>query len=382
MNSPISVLARLRGAQRLLGMHRVGVPATLPLAAQVALVDQLGDDPLGGSLGDVERRSDVPQPHGRILRDHHHHPCMVGDECPCTHDDFLSLICPVCDLHYPDLTSVIQAPFPMDGASDRVPGRRPATRAASYTWIFWNIRAKQLFARAGVAVPEGEPADDVDDRRRRGRADRLPVRDQGPGPDRRPRQGRWASRSPRTRTRPAPMPARSSAWTSVGPHGEGPFTGPSGLGRGGVGDRRRVLRLDHPRPLGEDAARDPLADGRDERRGDRRERSRRARPPPRRPAGRADPRRRRRARRRRRDRRGRRRGRRREPRPALRGLQRLRRDPDRGQPADRHLGRARSSRSTPRSRSTARPSSATRSSPTIEDPPDATRRSGWPRSGA
>ena len=58
---------------------------------------------------------------------------------------------------------------------------------------------------------------------------------------------------------------------------------PRPLGRGGLGDRRRVLRLDHPRPLGEEAAGDPLADGRHGRRGDRRDRPRRARPAPHRP---------------------------------------------------------------------------------------------------
>ncbi len=105
-------VAGLRGTQRLVRMDRVGVPATFALAAQVALVDQLGDDPLGSTLGDVQRRSDVPQPNGRILRDHHHHPGVVGDERPCTHlNDFPFFVCPVFERDYPDPASVIKSPF-------------------------------------------------------------------------------------------------------------------------------------------------------------------------------------------------------------------------------------------------------------------------------
>ena len=142
-------------------------------------------------------------------------------------------------------------------------------------------QGKQLFARAGVAVPEGEPADDVETAV--AAADRIgypcvikaQVLIGGRG-----KAGGIKVAKDATEAR-----AHAEAILGmdiVGPHGEGPFTVHRGLGRAGLGDRRRVLRLDHPRPLGEDAARDPLADGRDERRGDRRERSRRARPPPRR----------------------------------------------------------------------------------------------------
>ena len=58
-------------------------------------------------------------------------------------------------------------------------------------------------------------------------------------------------------------------------HGHPRLHGPRGVGRAGVEDRRRVLRVDHPRPLGEEAPGDPLAHGRDGRRGGRRDRSRR-----------------------------------------------------------------------------------------------------------
>ncbi len=66
--------------------------------------------------------------------------------------------------------------------------------------------------------------------------------------------------------------------------------GPRPLDRGGVGDRGRVLRLDHPRPLREEAADDRLPHGRHGRRGGRRVRSRRPRQAPHR-AGRGDRRR-------------------------------------------------------------------------------------------
>ena len=74
------------------------------------------------------------------------------------------------------------------------------------------------------------------------------MRDQGAGADRRPRQGRRDQGRRGRRARRASTPTRSSAWTSR-PARRGPVPRPPGLGRGRLGDRRRVLRLDHPRPL-------------------------------------------------------------------------------------------------------------------------------------
>ena len=51
-------------------------------------------------------------------------------------------------------------------------------------------QGKQLFAKHGVAVPEGRHAADRRRRRRGRERDRLPVRGQGPGRDRQARQGR------------------------------------------------------------------------------------------------------------------------------------------------------------------------------------------------
>ena len=62
-------------------------------------------------------------------------------------------------------------------------------------------QGKQLFARHGIPVPDGRPARTRRRGRRRGRRDRLPVRRQGAGADRRARQGRRHQGRHRTRTR-------------------------------------------------------------------------------------------------------------------------------------------------------------------------------------
>ena len=114
-------------------------------------------------------------------------------------------------------------------------------------------------------------------RRRGGRGDRLPVRGQGAGADRRPRQGR------RHQGRQGPRRGRGRSRGDPGhghhrPPRRGPVHRPPGLGRGRLGDRVRVLLLVHPRPLGQEGHGDALDHGRHERRGDRREGPRRPRP--------------------------------------------------------------------------------------------------------
>ena len=131
-------------------------------------------------------------------------------------------------------------------------------------------QGKQLFARAGVAVPEGEAATDVEGAVAAAERIGFPcvikaqvlIGGRGKAGGHQGRQGRRGGPHPRRRDprHGHPRPAR-----------RGPVPGPRGLDRGRVGDRRRVLRLDHPRPLREEGARDPLPDGRHERRGDRRE---------------------------------------------------------------------------------------------------------------
>ena len=83
-------------------------------------------------------------------------------------------------------------------------------------------QGKQLFAKHGIAVPSGEVADNVDDAVAAAERIGYPCRDQGPGPDRRARQGR------RREDRQGRDEARQYAADIIGmditgPHGEGPF---------------------------------------------------------------------------------------------------------------------------------------------------------------
>ena len=145
-------------------------------------------------------------------------------------------------------------------------GSRPAMDLLEY-------QGKQLFAKHGVPVPGGPPRGDRRRRRRGRERDRLPVRGQGPGRDRQARQGR-RDQGRQGRGRGA------RALRGDPRHGHPRLHRPRPLDRAGVGDRGRVLRLDHPRPLREEAAGDALADGRHGRRGDGRDRPRRAGPAP------------------------------------------------------------------------------------------------------
>ena len=110
-------------------------------------------------------------------------------------------------------------------------------------------QGKQLFAKHGVPVPDGRHAATVDDAVAAAERDRLPVRGQGPGRDRRARQGR--------RDQGRQGRGRGARARRGDPrHGHPRLHRPRPLDRAGLGDRRRVLRLDHPRPLREEAAGD------------------------------------------------------------------------------------------------------------------------------
>ena len=47
-------------AQGKIGLDLVAIPSALPLPPHVALLDQLGQDPVGGAFGDPDRGGDVP----------------------------------------------------------------------------------------------------------------------------------------------------------------------------------------------------------------------------------------------------------------------------------------------------------------------------------
>ena len=153
------------------------------------------------------------------------------------------------------------------------------------------FQGKQLFAKAGVAVPEGEPAADVDSAV--AAADRIGypcvIKAQvliG---------GRGKAGGIKVAKDQDEARAHADAILGmdiVGPHGEGPFT----VHQVWVEGASDIDAEYYASIILDRSEKKPLvilsADGRDERRGDRREGSRRARPPPRRPLGRPDQRRR------------------------------------------------------------------------------------------
>ena len=54
-------------AQRTLGDDLIPVPPAISLAQEVALLDELGHDPMRSPLGDAHRRRDVAQADARII---------------------------------------------------------------------------------------------------------------------------------------------------------------------------------------------------------------------------------------------------------------------------------------------------------------------------
>ena len=124
-------------------------------------------------------------------------------------------------------------------------------------------QGKQLFARHGVPVPAGAPATTVEEAVAAADEIGYPCVDQGAGADRRPRQGR------RHQGRQGPRRGRGARQGDPR-HGHPRPHRARGVGRGGVGHRRRVLRVDRLRPRGQEAAGDALDAGRHGHRGGRR----------------------------------------------------------------------------------------------------------------
>ena len=60
----------------------VAIASALPLAQHVALLDQLGQDPVGGALGDPYRCGDVAQADARVIRDAGEDMGVVGQKVP------------------------------------------------------------------------------------------------------------------------------------------------------------------------------------------------------------------------------------------------------------------------------------------------------------
>ena len=60
----------------------VVISSALSLAQHVTLFDELGEDPVGGALGDAHRSGDVAQADARVTRDAGEDMGVVGQEVP------------------------------------------------------------------------------------------------------------------------------------------------------------------------------------------------------------------------------------------------------------------------------------------------------------
>ena len=69
-------------AQGKLGLRPGSGFAGPSLAQHVALFDQLGEDPVGGALGDPDRGGDVAQPDARVTGDADEDVGVVGQKVP------------------------------------------------------------------------------------------------------------------------------------------------------------------------------------------------------------------------------------------------------------------------------------------------------------
>jgi len=69
-------------AERQLGLDLVAVPSSLPLAHHVTLLDQLGDDSVGGALGDPDGGCDVAEPDAGVASHADQDVRVVGQKVP------------------------------------------------------------------------------------------------------------------------------------------------------------------------------------------------------------------------------------------------------------------------------------------------------------
>ena len=69
-------------AQGKLRLDLVAVPPPLSLPQHVALLDQLGQDPVGGAFGDPDRGGDVAQADSRVMGHARKDVGVVGQKVP------------------------------------------------------------------------------------------------------------------------------------------------------------------------------------------------------------------------------------------------------------------------------------------------------------
>ena len=63
----------------------VAVAAAVFVLGDVFGLDEIGDDAVGGALGDARPGRDVAQPHARVVGDAQQHPGVVGQATPVGH---------------------------------------------------------------------------------------------------------------------------------------------------------------------------------------------------------------------------------------------------------------------------------------------------------
>lgn len=70
----------------------VAVSPAPALAQHVPLFDQLGHDPVGGALGDPNRRGDIAQADARVMSDADEDMGVIREEVPASHGGGRSLL--------------------------------------------------------------------------------------------------------------------------------------------------------------------------------------------------------------------------------------------------------------------------------------------------
>jgi hypothetical protein len=80
-----SVLALERMSQRKVGVKLIAVSSPVAVAVKIAGVNEVGDDPLGGALGDPDACGDVTKPNAGVTGNADQHVGVVGEKRPVSH---------------------------------------------------------------------------------------------------------------------------------------------------------------------------------------------------------------------------------------------------------------------------------------------------------
>lgn len=69
-----------------LGVQAVAVASTCAFSLEIAGVDEVGNDPLGGAFGDPDVVGDIAEARSRVARDTEEHVSVVGEKRPVRHN--------------------------------------------------------------------------------------------------------------------------------------------------------------------------------------------------------------------------------------------------------------------------------------------------------